>query len=216
MSTNRPPLPVFHLEDVTQNDIDHAYAFVPEYRALNQRPVAHIIRAIHSIRHLQRNAEPGRTVVYLGRSNWKNVRRRFDEHRRDKHHSFGAVLLQTPRTQIEDFEAVGIAMLKALASRGVLCVQNIHPDARGYIAPGPAVVYMTWKLEPTAVDLRKPRPEEKDEIADEVEAATGGAIERYAIRTALRRVQSASLPNALAWTARYRREGSFRRYSAWS
>lgn len=154
-------------------DLEPFIEKAPYYDQRPTRSVTRVIRAIHGLPKAHRDETLGEFEVYLGRASatgthlWNRLR----EHRRAKHHPYGAVLFRCPTDVAERMETLGIRVLKALKVRGQLCVSNanVHPSGYGNVSQCPdSVIYMTWRRRCTPTAYDKPLAPEIREIASEL------------------------------------------------
>lgn len=197
MSLNDYRLPALPLSGVTESHIGKALQSAPEFRTRYKYVVRHVIRTIHAIPTLFRDASMEEVELYLGRSSSGGVLRRFAEHRIKRQQDYGVVVFRTPGTVVRNLESMALRIIDGLRNAGALCVRNIRTDMGGRANAG-GVVYMTWRFQ-EPVQLLKPSTALLDTLANEAATASKLDIEPQEIRTGLRSIRSRKDVGHLYW-----------------
>lgn len=198
-------IPVFKLGDVVKKDVDTAWNSSVEFRKLDRRFLARVIRAIHGIPLLIPQMALPELEVYIGRSSFNTIIRRFASHGKQRGHLYGAMLFDAHQAIALDAEKAGIALVKELERLDGVCVGNLKVHSGGAIGKGRQIVYMTWGLARTPAVIRIPTTDELEIAAERVAIKSKWAVDAKEVRTALRSLRTRRPKKVLRWLPRYRR-----------
>lgn len=142
--------------------VSEAIASAPTYDLKVALAIRRTIEMIHGLQDLHRNTPLQKLEVYLGRSSCSEhyLRNRWNAHWTNYNHMYAAVLFTCNANKVNQLEKLAIKVLHRLKhDHGSLCVGNANVkvgDQGRAPATDKAVIYMTWRIMPEAINYEKP------------------------------------------------------------
>lgn len=149
--------------DVANPDlVSAAIASAPAYDLRVASAIRRTVEMIHGLQDLHRDTPLQQVEVYLGRSSCSAdyLLNRWNDHWTNHKHRYGTVLFTCEANKGKQLETLAIKVLRRLKrEHNSLCVgnANVKNGAQGRPpATDQAVIYMTWRIMPDAINYEKP------------------------------------------------------------
>jgi hypothetical protein len=142
--------------------VSEAIASAPAYDSKVSLALRRTIQMIHGLQDLHRDTPLQKLEVYLGRTSCSEeyLRNRWNDHWTNHKHRYAAVLFTCNATKVNQLETLAIRVLRRLTKdHGSLCVGNVNVKEGDQCRPSAtdtAVIYMTWRIMPEAINYEKP------------------------------------------------------------
>lgn len=142
--------------------VSKAIAAAPVYDLRVASAIRRTVEMIHGLQGLHGDTPLQKLEVYLGRTSFSedHLLCRWNDHWTKHKHKYAAVLFTCDANKVNQLEKLAIRVLRRLKhDHGSLCVGNANvkdADQGRPSATDKAVIYMTWRIMPEAINYEKP------------------------------------------------------------
>ncbi len=152
----------FTIDVANPNLVARALATAPAYDLRVASAIRRTVRMIHGLQGLHENTPLKRFEVYLGRTSFSEdyLLQRWNAHWANYNHKYAAVLFTCDANKVNQLEKLAHRILRRLKDdHDSLCVgrANVKDADQGRpSATEKAVIYMTWRIMPEAINFKRP------------------------------------------------------------